>query len=127
MLRMERHQLQNVIDSITLPAGWHVRILTKGDGYLLQIVFTAPDSDTGVMTEQRCRKWYVSPYSTITEIVRTVHKAGLAAIEHEFDEQFKYRGIAVFHPHRSLESLLAGDGEYDRRDRDGHQVGTVVV
>lgn len=41
------------------------------------------------------------------EIVRTVHKAVRAAMEHEVDEQFKYDGAVLFHPHHDLDALVA--------------------
>lgn len=102
----------DILDRLTLPEGWTIRLTRKGDGFIVQILFFAMDSDTGEHTEQRCRKWYVSSHATVSEVVRTVYKAGLAALEHEFSETFKYRGVPIYHPHRNVEELhVAGAAE----------------
>lgn len=112
---MTRLELERIAwQDVSLPDGWRVRIMEKGDGFLVQIVFVAKDSATGEEAEQRCRKWYVSSHVTITEVVRTLYKAGIAALEHEFSEAFKYQGAAVFHPHRSV-GELAANCDFDRR------------
>jgi hypothetical protein len=119
---MTKSQLEQIVQDVTLPVGWIVRILNKGDGFLLQIVFTAKDTDSGEFVEQRCRKWYVSSHSTVTEIVRTLYKAGKAALEHEFSETFKYKDIAIFHPHRSVDDMAwrtENGGEFTGFDRRG--------
>jgi len=120
MAQMKGRELLDLLLSyITLPQGWRVEVHTKGDGHLIQIVFDAPDTETGEPKEQRCRKWYVSQHAAPTEIVRTVYKAGLAALEHEFDETFKYQGIAIYNPHLNVNDLVAtieaGDAVEDRR------------
>lgn len=75
----------------------------------LQVAFNAPDSDLGTYDRpipQFGRKWYLSPYMTNTELVRTTHKAVRAAVEHECDENFKYHGQAIFSPHTDVTKLL---------------------
>jgi hypothetical protein len=114
------HDIRSILAVISLPLGWRLRLTKKGDGYNVQIVFDALDSmsSSGEFAEHRCRKWYVSPHSTTTEIVRTIHKAGLAAIEHEFNEMFRYRGVAIANPHLDVDTLvnaLAGK-PLDKRD-----------
>lgn len=99
---MSKADLDQVISCITLPKFWAVRTMEKGDGFLIQIVFPAEDAITGKEEMQFCRKWYVSSYATASEVVRTVYKAGVAALEHEFQEQFKVDGITVYHPHADL-------------------------
>lgn len=82
----------------------------------LQIQFMAPDADDPDSRPivQKCRKWFLSPYMTDTELVRTAHKAVRAAIEHECDENFKFDGLPIFSPHTDVLSLwnariLGGD------------------
>lgn len=104
---MNTATLQTILKAITLPTGWRVRHMPKGDGWLVQIVFDAPDSDDPtVIRPQFCRKWYVSSHATASEVVRTVYKAGLAALEHEFDEAFKFQGVSIYHPHRDVYDML---------------------
>ena len=52
------------------------------------------------------RKWYVSEHAIEAEVVQTCLKAVLTAIEHEAREQFMFRGVALFHPHISLDALM---------------------
>jgi hypothetical protein len=81
----------------------------EGGRPYLQIQFMAPDSDylpsPESMAVQKCRKWFLSPYMTDTELVRTAHKAVLAAVEHEACEKFRYGGKAIYSPHTDVEDL----------------------
>jgi hypothetical protein len=103
---MTYDDVKAIVALITLPTGWSVRTMVKGDGFLVQIVFMAPNFPDETPKLQSCRKWYVSSFATVTEVVRTVYKAGKVALEHEYDEQFMYRGVALFHPHQSIEDLV---------------------
>ena len=87
---------------------WNFRVLEKGDGFLLQIQFMAPDSESpnGEPKLQSCRKWYVSQYATKNEVIRTAWKAVMAAVEHEAAEAFLYRGKAVFNPHVDFDAVV---------------------
>lgn len=51
------------------------------------------------------RKWYISRHATRSEIVLTCLKAGLTNSEHEFREQFTYRGQHIFQPHINVDHL----------------------
>jgi hypothetical protein len=57
--------------------------------------------------EVRGRKWYVSPYSTVTEVVQTAFKAVMTAEEHELREGFTFDGVNLYHPHHDVEALKA--------------------
>lgn len=90
------------------------------DRFLFQVVYDEPDVDApegSLPVEQRGRKWYISPYSTETEIVRTVYKALLTSLEHQLGEHFKYKGLQVYSPHLSVESRLdaCAHSWFDRR------------
>jgi hypothetical protein len=94
-----------ILEKITYKPGWKFRLLKKGDGFLLQVVFSAPCTVTGAMQEQRGRKWYVSSHACVGEFVRTAFKAIEAAEMHELQENFRYRGEAIFDPHRDPDTL----------------------
>ena len=47
--------------------------------------------------------------------MRTVHKAGMAAIEHEFNEQFKFDGVAIANPHLSCAEMAKAQLPSDSR------------
>ena len=84
---------------------------------LLQAEFHAPCADTGKLTLQKTRKWYLSEHMTESELVQTSFKCVLTAIEHEAREQFKYKGQAIFGPHFNVNDLvdLAAAGRKDVR------------
>jgi hypothetical protein len=84
--------------------GWELH--DKGDGWLLQVVFEGPDSETGKVEVQRCRKWYVSSHACRSEVVRTAWKAVVAAVEHETAESFRYDGVSIFSPHIDPDALV---------------------
>ncbi|WNM70141.1 hypothetical protein [Myxococcus phage Mx1] len=105
MSKLAKQDVEAVVQNIKF-RDWEFRVLAKGDGFLLQIRFMAPDSVTGKVELQSCRKWYLSAHSTRNEIVRTAWKAVLAAIEHEAAEDFKYRGVAIMNPHLDPDDIV---------------------
>jgi len=97
--------VQAIIANITF-RDYEWVVLEKGDGFLLQATFYAPDSETGAPALQKCRKWYVSSHATTNEVIRTAWKAILAAIEHEAAEDFLYKGVTVFNPHVDFDAVV---------------------
>lgn len=95
----------------------HFRLLQKDDGFLLQFIyFEASVNDPGSEPiEQRCRKWYMSAFSTKTEIVRTAFKAVQASMMHRLGEHFRYRGKQIHSPHLHVDGLLEIADHQDRR------------
>jgi hypothetical protein len=73
----------------------------------LQIIFSAPCTKSGELTEWHGRKWLLSEHMTDDEIVKTAYGAFKGAIEHEVMESFKVDGIILFNPHLNFEELLA--------------------
>lgn len=94
------------------------RVLQKGDGFLLQLEYFEADIETGKVERQRARKWYLSPYSTETEIVETAFKACRTSMEHVLKEHFLYEGQRVYSPHFNIRARvdLAEHRDYDGRD-----------
>ncbi len=92
-------------------------LMEKGDGFLLQVQYLEADVETGEPALQKARKWYVSPYSTTTEVVRTAYKAICTSMQHVVDEHFLYRGKRIYSPHYDVESLVELDqARTDRRE-----------
>jgi hypothetical protein len=121
--------VQKIIDCIDLGEILYDRptfkLMKKGNGFLLQLVYMEPD--TGGLTPpakgskpviQKARKWYVSPYSTDTEIVRTAYKAVMTSLEHRLGEHFRYNNQKVYSPHFSIITLetIAEEGAFDGRE-----------
>lgn len=110
---MTLDEVQAVIDEITLGAYLYTnarwRVLTKGDGFLLQLVYSEPDSTIPGNTspeDQHARKWYISAHATKSEIVRTAYKAVLTSLEHRLGEHFRYQGVAIYSPHYDVDALV---------------------
>ena len=103
---LTQHDVYTVIRACSF-RDWSFHVGGMGDGFYLQLRFNsrsaAPPHD---LAEQSGRKWYISPHSTVSEIVHTVLKAILTAVEHEAREEFTFDGEAIFHPHHSIEVLL---------------------
>lgn len=83
---------------------FHVSVY-NGTPYL-QIVFEAPDAETGEVKIQYCRKWTLQYTMCDTEVIRTAYKAAEAAVIHELQESFTYRGARVYDPHLNINALV---------------------
>ncbi len=82
---------------------------------------------TGVMEEQRTRKWRLSPHMKESEIVQTALGLALASAEHVVREHFLYKGEQVFSPHFSTEALLEAARQRKFEVRDGLPVAAVKI
>lgn len=97
--------IQSIVDQLEY-SNWKFRLGKSGDGVpFLQILFTDKDRITGKVEVQRCRKWQLSYHMVRSEIVRTAFQAVQAAVLHETQEGFKYRGARVYNPHIDLDSV----------------------
>ena len=99
--------LQEILSKIKYK-DWNLKYFVKGDDFLLQWTFmekdlTKPDDET--LYEQHCRKWYISRFSTDTEIIRTAWLAVQQAVMHEVSESFSYNNVRLFDPHSDYVSL----------------------
>jgi hypothetical protein len=98
---------------------WEFVIREKNGVPYLQIQFNAPDNFSGKHERQYCRKWMLSEFMTVTELVETAYKAVRMAEEHELRESFKYKGHAIFNSHiyvgHLLEILKENDSPFDYR------------
>jgi hypothetical protein len=108
--------IEVLIDNIKY-RDWDIVLRMDGDRPYVQIQFDAPDSFTGVVERQYCRKWMLSYYMTDSEIVRTVYKALEAAVLHEFQEDFRFMEEPIFRPHYDVFALarLSMSNAVDRR------------
>ena len=98
-------------------------IIPKGEDhndnqfFLLQVQYMEEDIETGKDELQRARKWYLSPYSTETEIVETAFAACKRSMDHVLKEHFLYKGTRVYSPHFDINKRLelAVAGSFDAR------------
>ena len=73
----------------------------------LQIVFESKCNRTKITEVQYCRKWALQYTMTDTEVIRTAYLAAQQASLHEFNEQFKYKGVDIYNPHISIDALVS--------------------
>jgi hypothetical protein len=82
------------------------RVEPLGQGYFLQVQYMEEDVETGEVALQQARKWYISPYSTETEIVETAFKACRVSMDHVLKEHFLYLGRRVYSPHFDIRARM---------------------
>ena len=115
--KKELFEIEALLDNVEYK-DWDIVLRMDGDRPYLQIQFDAPDSFTGVVERQYCRKWMLSYYMTDSEVVRTAYKAIEAAVLHELQEDFRFMEEPIFRPHYDVFALarLSMAGNVDRRE-----------
>jgi hypothetical protein len=111
-------QIVNIVEACTCTMDDGLRMhCFPGDTHpYLQIQGQQRCSLTGEWLHWTGRKWQLSVHMTESEIVGTVFKAWETWFEHELRERFRYKGVQVFDPHRSIQALLQLDGVRDVRN-----------
>jgi hypothetical protein len=100
-----RSEVDAIIQQVEFRDGWFV-VHEKGDGWLVQLCYFDKDVHTGEREIQHCRKFYVSPHMTETEVVETAWAACQRSMMHRAGEYFTYRGKRVYSPHFSIGDRL---------------------
>jgi len=124
----------NVLQHVKV-GDWELHLRQDPDEgrFFLQIQFDAIDNDGELLVydandsmypeikieqplvRQYCRKWYLSPHMSKSELVRTAWKAYEAAILHEAQEMFKYKGEAIYNPHIDVDAMVSIAGIHNSR------------
>ena len=109
-----------VLDNIHLTNGWKIHLRQDSDNgrYFYQVIFFAKDN-CNILSEpqeQHCRKWYLTKYMTVSELVRTAWLAFEQAVIHEAQEQFLYKHAEIYNPHRNVEYLVSISDKSDVRN-----------
>lgn len=107
-------ELRRIMRDITY-LDWRWIVGEMGDGYYLQVQFSALDRDERHECEQRGGKFYVSKHVAMNELVRTAHAAIRSAVLHEMDEHFKVEGHAIFDPHVGIPGLVRASIDHEYR------------
>jgi hypothetical protein len=111
-------RLVNLHNQLELPGSLDVVFKFDQRGYFYaQIVdLQGEDNVTGEPLVWHGRKWLLSPHKKDSEIVTTVFKALMTALEHEAREQFLYKGVAILNPHFNLEKLVEFHRQEESRE-----------
>lgn len=101
-------RLVAIKDNLCLPGNMDVDFKFDSRGYFYaQIVdLDGVCNVTGAAMPWGGRKWLLSMHKTDSEIVQTVFKALMTAVEHEVREQFLYKEVPVLDPHLDIEKLV---------------------
>lgn len=101
-------RLVNLYNNLTLPGSLDVvfKFDTRGFFYAQIVDLEGEDNVTGEPLVWHGRKWFLSPHKKDNEIVTTVFKALMTALEHEVREQFLYKDVAILNPHFDLEKMV---------------------
>lgn len=102
---MNLTDIKNIISSVSYN-DWTFRVDESHGVPFLQVLFIDADRITGERELQRCRKWQLSYHMVSSEVVRTAFKAVEAAVLHEAQEAFKYKGCRVYNPHFDIDALV---------------------
>lgn len=124
-IMLSRENVQSIIDHCTFDR-W--QILLKSDGNRLYMQVEDPNGVDNVTNEPlpwAGRKWFLSQHMCVSEIVRTCYKAVQTAAMHELDEKFKYRGVAIYDPHRNVDLLVMIDQGVDALDTRDNRTSTI--
>ncbi len=112
MMNMEQRRFSDrlvaIKDNLCLPGSLDVDFKFDSRGYFYaQIVdLNGVCNVTGEAMPWGGRKWILSMHKTDSEIVQTVFKALMTAMEHEAREQYLYKGVPVLDPHLDIEKLV---------------------
>lgn len=110
--------IAEALADIQLPTGWGLEARKLSvkfpahayttDEYQVRII-SGPtvDNMTGYKIDGwNGRWWRLSQHMTKGEVVQTVFKATLTAVEYEVRETFLYRGVSVLDPHYDIDQLV---------------------
>ena len=105
--KLTRQQIEGILSDLKF-MDRTFRLLDKGDGYLLQMQYYEPDvtKPGSEPVLQGTRKWYISPYMTISEIVETAWACVCRSQLHVASEHFMYKGRRAYSQHFDIEGRL---------------------
>lgn len=112
-------ELQQILDGIDLAASvvdWKFKFVVNPfteeklglAGWFVYVQFTRPDTNTGNIGIGRGRDeiiWCGEVGAFESSIVKTAWVLIEMVVKHELMEAFKYRGVRIFDPHRTVEEL----------------------
>jgi len=93
-----KESIQDLLNKIQYK-DWQFHLESREDCFTLQIRFFDVCVNTGELSLQTCRKWFISKHMTDNEIIRTVFMAVEKAEYHEMCEKFKFDNKLINNPH----------------------------
>jgi len=117
--KLTREQIENIIGQVSFKDR-SFRLLDKGDGFLLQMTYLEADIEkpNSEPVLQSTRKYYISPYSTVSEVVETAWLCVQRSQLHVASEYFTYKGRRIYSQHFHVDARVeACDANwFDKRE-----------
>ncbi len=120
IITMNALEIKKVIDQCEFnlfDIPFSFRIMTKGDGFLLQLQGYIKDNESGEFSWQNGGKHYLSSFAVKDEIVNKAWKACFDFIIHEAREAFSYKKQTIYHPHFLVDELATFVAQSDHARR----------
>jgi hypothetical protein len=104
---MTKEDIEQIISRIKFQDR-EFRILEKGDGFLLQMRYMEPDVNqpNSLPVLQSTRKYYLSPFMTVSEIVETAWLMVQRSQLHIASEHFTYFSHRVYSQHFDVDARM---------------------
>ena len=105
---MKQHEIERVLEACEFKLfdiPFQFLVMSKGDGFLLQLEGYIKDNETHQYSWQKGGKHYLSSYCIKDEIVNKAWKACFDFIIHEAREAFCYKEQTIYHPHFLVDEL----------------------
>ena len=112
-------ELLQRIDFKFFDHSFRFKVMSKGDGFLIQVETIMKDVLTGEASLQKGGKHYVSKHAIDSEVIFKGFKACKDFATHELHKAFRVDGVQVFDPHVDFESLLEALRYMKRDSRQG--------
>ena len=105
--KLTRGQIENIVGQVKFKDRTF-RVMEKGDGFLLQMQYMEADVEKPGSEPmlQSTRKYYLSPFMTVSEIVETCWLCVTRSQMHVASEHFTYKGRRIYSQHFSVEARL---------------------
>lgn len=115
MKHASNKRIRALLDAISCSMfpNWHIKFVEGKQAVQGEIITVAPylqiECRNATGTEWTGRKWQLSWQMCDTEVVNTAYLAYQQAMQHELGEFFKFEGVAVYDPHRSIRDATQQD------------------
>ncbi len=105
------------------------RVMSKGDGFLIQLKGYIKDNETGMFSWQKGGKHYLSSHVVKDEVVNKAWKACFDFVIHEAREAFYYKKQTIYHPHFLVDELatFVANSEHAKREQTQNQQQKRIV
>ena len=113
--------VDNIVAKCSYPGFW-IASNSKIGEIFIQVICDGTNNFTKEPMQWKSRKWFISKHATKSEVVQTIFKAILTALEHEARELFTYRDVTVMNPHLDLDQMVDFVKAGNISERDSQEV-----